>query len=178
MKLLVGDKNRLALESVDNKDDSSFGHLYLYVNGIRFGRDDFDFEVDMMIESTLSNFKVYGVNLDGLASCPPKELFDSYSKVSSYDEDDDLSSLGEVEAVKYFPSFVENFVDVDDCAFRYVDYAFDGYFIMLIPTGDELKLYIKDYDRNVYESVMTTAEEFLGLWKGLAMKRSRMRGQP
>lgn len=173
MKILVGDKNRLALESVDNKDDSAFGHLFLYVNGIRFGRDNIDFEVDAMIENTLSYFKVYGVNLDGLASCPPKELFDSYSKVSSYDEDDDLSGLGEIEAVKYFPSFVEKIVDVDNCAFRYVDYAFDGYFILLIPAGDELKLYIKDYDRHVYTSVMTTAEEFLGLWEKLAKKRNK-----
>lgn len=168
----MGDKNRLALESIDNKDDSTFGHLFLYVNGIRFGRDDIDFEVDAMIESTLSHFKIYGVNLDGLASCPPKELFDSYSKVSSYNEYDDISSLGEVEAAKYFPSFVEKIVDIDNCVFRYVDYAFDDCFIMLIPSGDELKLYIKDFDRHMYESVMTTADEFLGLWKKLRKKRS------
>ncbi|MCU7862200.1 MAG: hypothetical protein KZQ86_20775, partial [Candidatus Thiodiazotropha sp. (ex Lucinoma kastoroae)] len=132
----MGDKNRLALESIDNKDDSFFGRLFLYVNGLRFGQDNFDFEVDAMIESTLSHFKVYGVNLIGLSSCPPNELFDSYSKVSSFDEDnEDISSLGKIEAIKYFPDFVEKFVDVDDCVFRYVHYAFDGCFIILIPAG-------------------------------------------
>ncbi|MES9863931.1 MAG: hypothetical protein ABW157_01210 [Candidatus Thiodiazotropha sp. LLP2] len=172
MKFLVGDKNKLALESTVNKDDSCFGRLFLYVNGIRFGQDSFDFEVDAMIESTLSNFKVYGVNLIGLASCPPNELFDSYHKVSSFDEDnEDVSSLGEIEAVKYFPGFIEKIVDVDNCVFRYVDYAFDRCFILLIPAEDELKLYIKDDDRDVYASVMTTAEEFLGLWKDMAVKR-------
>ncbi|MCU7841782.1 MAG: hypothetical protein KZQ94_20700 [Candidatus Thiodiazotropha sp. (ex Troendleina suluensis)] len=173
MKFLVGDKNRLALESTDNKDDSSFGRLFLYVNGIRFGQDNFDFEVDAMIESTLSYFKVYGVNLVGLASCPPNELFDSYYKVSSFDEEnDDISSLGAIEATKYFPDFVENFVDVDNCVFRYVDYAFDRSFILLIPASDELKLYIKDDDSGVCTSIMTTTEEFLGLWKEMAVKRS------
>lgn len=172
MKILVGDKGRLALECSVSTDDGDLGRLYLYVNGVRFGEEEFEYEVDQMIEHTLKHFKVYGVNLLGLSACPANELFDSYAKVSIFDKDvDDINNLGEIAAAKYMSDFVDRFVDIDDCVFRYVHYAFDRCFIMLIPDGKGLKLYIKNRNDGVCMDVLTTSDEFIGLWKELAMKR-------
>ena len=172
MKILLGDKNRLALECVESYGDPSLGRIYMYVNGNRFGNDDIEFEIDSMIQNTLSHFKVYGQSLHGLADCPSVELFDSYVKVSSFDfENDDRERLGEISALNYMPGFVEKIVEVDDCVFRYVHYAFDNCLIILIPMGVKLKLYVRDDNSGFCTEVVTNEDEFLGLWKEMSRRR-------
>ena len=173
MKALAGNKNRLALECILNKENHSLGNLFLCVNGIRFGESRFDFKIDVAVYHTLSYFKLPNIDLTSLSSCSAEEIFESHSKASSFDPEykdiNDLN-LGKIPAVEYMPDFVEKIVDIDHCYFRFGNYAFDSCSIMLIPMKDRLKLYIEDRDSGIHTDIITTEKEFLGLWKEIAVK--------
>lgn len=187
MDTVVGNKDRLALEYVQSSTDSSFGlgYLFLYVNGIRFGEDSFDFEVDAMVRHTIIHFKLDKVEFPELFECPAKELFDSFDIAWNegvcfnviWNEELEIEEFdGTIipcSADKYMPNFMESFAttnDLDNCVFRYVHYAFDWCTIILIPAGKQLKLYARDDDSGQCTDVVTSFDEFIKLWQDLADK--------
>lgn len=170
MNVIVGDREKLAIECVELKPDlPKEGRLFLYVNGIRFGDDSIDFEVDAAILHTLKYFKL-DADLPNLYECPTKELVDSFKMVDLY-ELGEIEEYAECPAQKYMPDFIERFVDIDNCVFRYVQYAFDKCLIILIRAGEKLKVHIQDDDSGHCECIATTFEEFCALWKELATER-------
>ena len=173
MSIIVGNKDRLALEYVNSDTDRTLGYLFLYVNGIRFGEDYFDFDVNAMIQHTLTYFKLDRTEFPELFECPAKKLFDSFD--IAWSENVGIEELnGKIipcDADKYMPSFIENFAtfdDLDSCVFRYVQYAFDRCTIILIPAGDKLRLYVKNRDSEQCTDVITSINEFIKLWQDLS----------
>lgn len=172
MSILVGTKGELALECISSNNELKQGYLFMYIHGQRYGEDSFDFDVDAMIQNTVGYFQTFGLDLPGLLECPVKELFDSFNMVSPFDiEEDDINELGDVPAIKYQANFVENFLEIDNCIFRYICYAFDQYIILTIPAGDSLRVCIRDESNDEYEDVTLPAKDFFSLWKELAKRR-------
>lgn len=178
--MVVGDKNQLALEYVQSEDDKTLGKLFLHVKGIRFGEDGYDFEADDMIVNVITHFKLPETDFNGLIDCPAKELFSSFQMACDEDvgvDEDVDATLMTCEADKYMPHFLESYANLDgldDCVFRYVDYAFDQCIIILIPSGSKVKLYASDDKSGVCADVLTTEEEFFSLWRQLSEARKNL----
>ena len=45
MNIIVGDKQKFALECIVSNEKEMLGRIFLYVNNIRFGQDSFDEEL-------------------------------------------------------------------------------------------------------------------------------------
>ncbi len=171
MNIIVGERSALAIECVESKGDPSLGRIFLYVNGVKFGEESFDFEIDAMIRNTIKSFALPDIDFNGLFDCPEKELFESLEMIDDF-EMGVIDKIDMCPAEKYMPNFVENILEIDRCVFRYVHYAFDKCMIVTIPSNGLLKLNVKDFDRNILESTVTSVDDFLGLWKKIAADRS------
>ncbi len=171
MVILVGDKSRLALEFVPEfgspRDED--GNLFLYVNGARFGENRHQYSVYGNISHVIKYYKKSKINFPDVFNYSGKLALTAIEALCYYEPDEDNGEVEEFDhpILKSVPSFLDYADDIDGCIFRYVHYAFDSCRLVIIPSGEEIKICIRDDDTEEYQEVISTYEEFYGLWVDL-----------
>lgn len=132
--ILVGDKNAFALECIIGDAIEKVGRVFIYVDGNRFGQDDFDEELIAFFFNAIRG-----------------SFFDNIFP--------DLMKMSPVEYIKFMNCIYSEFSG-DECerylAFKFdaekiesgvvflAPYAFDKVFISVVSDGVREKVFIKD----------------------------------
>lgn len=175
-RMFYGDKNKLALEVVESKDDADSGTIFLYVNNIKFGYDSHSYDIEPALRNVTEYFKAEDFETGKLIDCPSSVLFSAFD--TCFNEEIDFSELDVLEVNKlkrdkindYYHEFYQRFLandELDDCYFRLGNYMFDGISLIIIPKNEKLRLYIRDNSSDMLTDIVTTTEVFFNLWKEL-----------
>lgn len=172
--MICGNRNNLALEVDSLESDSGDGFVFLYLRNKRFGFRRHSYNVKACVNNVVKYFKLPEFDSKNLASCPPEILFSAFDKCYSEEVDfseldtDSINDLRRDEINTYYSCFFQDFINYDNldaCVFRYGTYVFDDSTVILIPRGEDIKLYIRNDVENIMEDALIQKEDFISLWR-------------
>lgn len=181
--LVVGDKNQLAIVMQHEDSGNPLGRLFLYVDGCKFGFDNYDYDVEMAIDNVLDYFSPSDVDFNGLLKCPLGILISAYElafeRLIGQEEDCDLDEdMLNHKVNSFYPNFFRYYLtsdDLDDCVFRLGAYMMDSVILLVFPCNkNDIRICAKDEVSEKISEIIINKQEFIDLWrdlKNLAKKR-------
>lgn len=172
MSIIVGNKSGVALE-LESEVDGQYlenTNLFLYLKGKKFGEPNCDYPMYIFVDNVVEYYQKSKVSFPELFKCSAKliiEAIEAYIKFRYGAENECEKGIFNNPILKFAPTFEEDFDEIDKCIFRYAGYAFDHFFLVLIPSGEKLKICVRDDDNDSYEEAISTYDEFYGLWLDL-----------
>jgi len=146
--IVVGDIQNLALGCILQSNNKSLGVITFYINGVRFGNENYDYELDGFFECMKHNLNLNTDFPEGFA-VPTAELFQSQRAIYSDD-----SKKEDCPLEKYFPGFWDEPSTIISKIFYIgVAYTFDDSSVVLFTNQNQMRLGIYDYTTGNCESV-------------------------
>ena len=178
MSIVAGDKSKLALELELDVDDKYLENtnLFLYLNGVKFGEYHCDYPMFTFIDNVVEYYQKSKISFSGLFKCSTRLVIEAIEAFNEFDDEDERETgVFDNPILKFVPTFEEGFDEIDKCIFRYAGYAFDHCILVIIPSGEEIKICIRDDDKDLYEEVISTYEKFYGLCVELKSQIDKIR---
>jgi hypothetical protein len=169
MSIVVGDKSGVALELEPEVEGQYLENtnLFLYLKGVKFGEPNCDYPMYVFVDHVIEYYQKSKISFPELFKCSAKliiEAIEAFNKFEYGAENECEKGVFDSPILKFAPTFEENFDEIDKCIFRYAGYAFDHCLLVIVPSGEKIKICIRDDDTEKYKDVVSTYEEFYGLW--------------
>jgi hypothetical protein len=153
VNVFVGELNAFAFECVFQDYSSVEGRIFLYINGVRYGQDEFNEDICSFLERQ--------INAERNVSVDYKKVFE----MEANDIREYMKCIwGEkngTTCIKY-QDFEYDPAEIDLDIMIRAGYAFDRHFISLIPSGNYEKLVVfgPDQEKNQGSSIILKKGEF------------------
>jgi hypothetical protein len=156
--MVIGDVNFVAFEYFQSNTDRKLGRVFIYINGFRYGCDEFDYELlDLaksfsyeINEKTREYPFLLGLDareISGLRDC----ILDDY----------------ELSGCEVYKSLNVSGEDIDNIFFYSPHYMFDSYGVGLVQGVEEERLYLYDEDCLLYVDIKIPRGSFYDLVNNL-----------
>jgi len=155
IKLLEGNKEGFAIESVITDSTDCCGNLFLYVNGKKIGQNHFAEELNDLCFRLLAHKSDRAIsNQEKLFLTSGKDIY-NYFMCAWERKETSCNEYKELLTRKEF-----DYIDMNLTI--HAGYAFDDYFILLIPFNDKEKLIVAKIDNEMPEEIILNKGEFFG----------------
>lgn len=144
MSIVVGKKEKFALECFVTSEAEMFGRIFLYVNGEKFGQDNFDEElIDYFFR--VAKDTLFFNEIPGLMSLSTNDYIQLIDCTYEEFEGD--------ECLEY-SGFSKYSYEINSGTMFRSPYAFDRVLIGVVSDGKNEKVFIKDDDTDVMEEIL------------------------
>lgn len=140
--MVIGDVDFVAFEYVVNSEKEKLGRVFLFIKGVRYGADEFDYELLDLAKGFSYEINEKSRNFPQLLNFDAKEISSLRDCVL---EDYESDGCGEYKAIGISDS------DLDDIFFYSPHYMLDAYGVALVQGEKEERLYL--YDDSVYVDI-------------------------
>lgn len=156
--IVVGNKATLALECMINQPERLEGRVFLYVNGERYGQDDFDEDLLGFLDRQLAFEINERIDYPELFQLSTQEIYDFMHCMSGAQADENCNKFN---VSGYDPAKLDW-----DIMIR-AGYAFDRLFIALVANQEKEKLTVFNETGHGGNSVVTRKGRFYALLRKL-----------
>ncbi|MDN3648422.1 hypothetical protein QWZ13_05815 [Reinekea marina] len=137
MKTLVGDKKTFALECVTTSRNSNTGRVFLYINGLKFGQDEFNEELEAFFFRAIKSIKSMNSEYPDLITLSTEEFVNLCNCIYDDFESPHCDS---------FISHKENGSEIDWNTIFRAEHAFDDFTIGYVTKDKIEKIFIHQDD--------------------------------
>jgi len=137
MMKLVGDKSSFALECVVSLNNFNMGRIFIYINGIKFGQDDYDEELDAFFFRSIKSIKSMNNDFPELFSLSAEDFVQLTDCIY-----EDFSS----PCCNVFDKYINQSSEIDWNTILRAEYAFDSVLIGCVSKDDKEKIFLHKDD--------------------------------
>ena len=156
--IFVGDKDVLGFECRVNNLSQVEGRIFMYVNGVKYGQQDFDEDLIGLLDRLLAAEQLLHNDYKDLFNLSSKE-FRNFMMCLWGEIDDSLCEK--------FKSYKFDLNKLDSELIIRAGYAFDQHLIALVPCGDRERLIVIRNSEEDGESTILKKGEFFKLLRDL-----------